>query len=98
MAERKRRLWVLPLIFLVAAAAILWRDDQEGLRVLLDLRAQVRDARARVDELGMKAARPEREAEALQNDDLAIEGAARTGLGMVRPGEIVVRLDPAEGR
>ncbi len=85
-----------PLLMLLVALAVLWRDSEDGLRPLLGLRAQVRDARARVVLLEARAAELQRDADAMRSDELAVEAAARSLLGMVRPGEIVVRLDAPE--
>jgi cell division protein FtsB len=89
------RWWVaaLPLPFLVGASLVLLLDHTAGFGALLELRAQVGRASARVAGLELQQARLQREVQALRAGGFAVEAAARTALGMVRPGEIAVRLD-----
>jgi cell division protein FtsB len=77
----------------VAAAAIgvAVADDSTGVRAWLELREDVRVAKARVAELEARIESRESEAEALRSDPFALEQAIREDLGLARPGEIVVR-------
>ena len=77
----------------VAAAAIgvAVADDSTGVRTWLELREDVRVAKARVAELEARIESRESEAEALRSDPSALEQAIREDLGLARPGETVVR-------
>jgi len=97
VAERKRtalwrRSWLGPVCAGVAAAVILLLDSHTGIVPLAKLRTaaaaldgQVQTLEARQLALRLSAAR-------LRDDPLEIEAVARKSLGMVRPGEIVVRF------
>ncbi len=96
MASRKkgpslRRLALGPLLALAACLAILATDRQTGLAALLALSEQVARARDSVDDLARERDELSRRVRRLRGDPLAIEAAAREQLGMVRPGEIVIR-------
>ena len=65
---------------------------RSGLAKTIALQRDLRSLRARNRELAAENDRLEREAEALRDDPAAIERVARTDLGWVRPGEIVVDL------
>lgn len=67
---------------------------RSGLARTLTLRQELGTLRARNALLAAENQRLEREAEALRDDPEAIERVARTELGWVRPGEIVVDLSP----
>jgi cell division protein FtsB len=68
---------------------------RSGLAKTITLRRDLTALRARNRELAAENDRLEREAEALRDDPTAIERVARTDLGWVRPGEIVVDLEAA---
>jgi cell division protein FtsB len=89
--------WVsIPVIcFLLGAGAVLWSDERSGLGALVALRGQVEEARLRTERLAAEERRLSAEIQRLRSDEFSIEAAARSALGMVRPGEIVVRLDAA---
>ncbi len=93
--------WMLlaaPLAALIAAAATLALDRDDGLVSLIILREQVSDTSARVLDLKAERIRLGEQARRLRSDPLEIETVARGALGMVRPDEIVVRLkDVAAG-
>jgi len=87
------------LCFLLGAGAVLWSDERGGLGALVTLRGQVVEARSRNERLAAEERRLSGEIQELRSDAFSIESAARSALGMVRPGEIVVRLDaPDEAR
>jgi cell division protein FtsB len=67
---------------------------RSGLARTLELRRDLRALRARNAQLQAENQRLAREAQALREDTAAIERVARTELGWVRPGEIVVDLTP----
>jgi cell division protein FtsB len=97
VADVRWGLVAVPVVcFVLGAGAVLVSDERSGLGALVELRSQVRDAQARGERLGSEERRLAGEIRSLREDDLAVEAAARTALGMVRPGEIVVRLDPVE--
>lgn len=79
-------------VALGTAGGILLFDGKTGLFPLLGLIEDVRAAEARVTAGEGERRRLIREIRALRTDPLAVEAVAREKLGMVRPGEIVVRL------
>ncbi|MES1209346.1 MAG: septum formation initiator family protein [Pseudomonadota bacterium] len=68
---------------------------RSGLGRTLALARDLKTLRARNQELAAENDRLAREAEALRNDPGAIERVARSDLGWVKPGEIVVDLSDA---
>ena len=100
MAERRRpgqRSWGAllagPLLALAACAAILLRDFETGLVPMARLAQEVERAHDRVEQLARERVRLRTSVQRLRSDPAAIEAVAREQLGMVRPGEIVVRWD-----
>lgn len=87
------RRWSIRLVLaLIVAATIAWvpaGDDDRATR----LRRQLDGIRAEAAALRVKNARIAAEVEALRTDPSAIEAHARDELGMVFPGEIVLRLE-----
>ena len=81
-----------------AAIGVAVADESTGIRTWLELREDVRVAKARVAELEARIASRESEAEALRSDPFALEQAIREDLGLARPGEIVVRGLPGTPR
>jgi cell division protein FtsB len=71
---------------------------RSGLGRTLTLARDLKTLRARNQELAAENDRLTREAEALRNDPGAIERVARSDLGWVKPGEIVVDLTAALDR
>jgi cell division protein FtsB len=100
VAEVRWGFVLIPVVcFVVGAGVVLVSDERGGLGALVELRSQVRDARLRSERLASEERRLAGEIRRLREDDFALEAAARTALGMVRPGEIVVRLEAEpEGR
>jgi len=92
-------LWLGPLAALLGAAVALFHDGDNGVRTIFHLETQLDAADVRLDRLREERAALLLRAERLRSDPLEIEAAARESLGMVRPGEIVVRLpeEPARG-
>jgi cell division protein FtsB len=66
-------------------------DRETGVGHWLDLRRDAAAAKERIRAIEARIASHEREAAALEKDDLAIEAAIRGNLGLARPGEWVVR-------
>ncbi len=100
MAERRRpvrRSWAAllagPLLALAACAAILLRDLETGLVPLARLAEEVERTHDRIEQLDRERARLRTRVRRLRGDPDAIEDVAREQLGMLRPGEIVVRWD-----
>lgn len=87
------RRWSVRLVLaIVVAALIAWvpaGDDDRATK----LRDQLESMRAETATLRAKNARLASEVEALRTDPAAIESHARDELGMVYPGELVLRLE-----
>jgi cell division protein FtsB len=88
--------WIPVICFLLGAGAVLVSDERGGLGAMLELRVQVSEAHAREQRLADEERRLTGEIQRLREDDFAVEAVARNTLGMVRPGEIVVRLEPPD--
>ena len=89
------RLWIVPVVLGMALASAWW-DQEAGLRAWARLRADLHEARGRIQALRVEIGELEREAAALEEDRFAQEAAIRDALGLVRPGEILVRLPSRE--
>lgn len=84
--------------FLVLAAvtfvALIWLAvDPHGLRHTKSLQANLEQIEATNAQLEQKNTKLRRELELLADDPLALERAAREELGLVRPGEVIFRLE-----
>lgn len=78
----------------VAGALALWSAaDARGFRKYLELEQNLTALEARNQELREQNARYLTEIEALNEDPVALERAAREELGFIRPGEIVFNLE-----
>jgi len=66
-------------------------DANSGIRTLWQVRTNVSAAEGRVASLAAENAVLEQEAAALESDPFAVESAIRTDLGLILPGERVVR-------
>ena len=90
------RRWSIRLVLaVIVAAAIAWvpaGDDARAAR----LRRQLDDIRDEAAELRTRNMRMAAEVEALRTDPSAIEAHARDELGMVYPGELVLRVAPPQ--
>ncbi len=96
---RKRRygpFLLPPLLALGLAIPVLVFDEDGGLLALVELRAQVSQARAATQRLELERLELRERVRGLRVDPFHVEAAARSTLGMVRPGEVVVRLGPPE--
>jgi cell division protein FtsB len=80
----------------VAILAALSALDPSGLRKYVRLREEAARMEAENARLAAETARLAREVRALRTDPGALERAAREDLGLVRPGERVYRVAPAE--
>ncbi len=69
--------------------------DGSGARKADELRVQYERTIAAKRTLAMDNERLRRQIEALKNDIVAVEDIAREELGMVRPGEIIFRIEEA---
>jgi cell division protein FtsB len=88
----RRLLWIGPLAAIVGAAVALLYDADNGLRTVFSVKAELRRADARLAQLYAEHTDLVGRADRLRADPFEIESVARESLGMVRPGEIVVRL------
>jgi len=95
VSTTRRLLWVGPLAAIVGAAFALLYDADNGLRTVFRVKAELRRADARLAKLWTERTDLVGRAERLRGDKFEIESVARESLGMVRPGEIVVRLRSA---
>ncbi len=92
MDNRRKWLWVSVTIAFVLAT---WSASAEGgFRRYLSLSHQVETLRARNRATADENAKLLKEVEALRSDSKAIERAAREELGFIRPGEIIIHLEP----
>ena len=67
--------------------------DGAGIRRIPKLERELADTRRDIAELRSENHLHRQQINALKNDPAAIEDIARDELGMVRPGEIVIRVD-----
>ncbi len=109
MAERRRKRarspWVRrlalslpPAAALCGASVALVLDADNGIAQLFELRGQASEARAHLDELADDKRRLSALVWGLREDPHRVEATARARLGMVRPGEIVVRMPSTDKR
>jgi cell division protein FtsB len=87
-----------PVLALLAAAAVLFLDRERGLGELRDLAGRVANAETRVRELERERVELRMRARGLRADPFEVETVARESLGMLRPGERVVRFAPSAER
>ena len=86
-----RRLWAVPVAIVLACICFLWADRDTGASSLLVLSHDVSAARDRVEQARAERESLVREIRQLRDDVFTIEDHARRELGMVRPGERVLR-------
>jgi cell division protein FtsB len=89
----RRILLVVAILLATAVWAI--ADAETGVRTWLGLDRELSAAEQRLALLRDEIAGLEAAADALETDSLAIETAIRTDLGLARPGETIVRAEPA---
>ncbi len=82
-----------PGLVLLMAGATLAIDRERGILPMLDVAEQVRGARALVDELAQEREQLIKHVRGLHSNPYEIEAVARVKLGMVRPGEVVIRFE-----
>ncbi len=82
---------LVPLLALAAAGATLITDQRAGLLALVRLAEDVEGVRQHVRELEQERGELTVRIGRLRREPFAIEAVAREQLGMVRPGELVVR-------
>ena len=90
-------LWIGPLAAIAGAAFALLYDSDNGLRTVFAVKAELRRADGRLAKLSAERAELVSRSDRLRADSFEIETVARESLGMVRPGEIVVRLRSPQG-
>jgi len=84
---------VVPGLALLAAVATLAFDRNKGIVPLLELNDQVRSTESQILALGAERDELIRHVRGLRMDSYEVEVVAREKLGMVRPGELVIRLE-----
>jgi cell division protein FtsB len=88
---------IAPLIGAAAALTLLSLDSENGLGCLITLLHRTHQLEARLGELRGERLGLVQTVRQLKDDPLTVEGVARRKLGMVRPGDLVVRLpDPLD--
>lgn len=86
-----RRLWLVPLVVVLALGYALF-DARSGVGQVRRLQAELAAAETRIEALRVRNESLRAEAAALRADPFARERAMREGLGLARPGEILVRI------
>jgi len=99
LPRRRGWLWIGPLAALAGAAFALFYDSENGLRAMFRVQDELGRSQLRIGRLMDERAELSGRADRLRADSFEIERVARESLGMVRPGEIVIRLrgGPSEG-
>jgi len=92
LPRRRALLWIGPLAALAGAAFALLYDADNGLRAVFRVNDELARAEVRLKKLSDERAELVTRAERLRTDPFEIESVARESFGMVRPGEVVVRL------
>ncbi len=82
-----------PSLGLLMAGATLAFDRDRGILPMLEVVEQVRGARALVEELAQEREQLIQYVRGLHSNPYEIEAVARVKLGMVRPGEVVIRFE-----
>lgn len=85
------------LATLLLAGAVLLVVDPRGFRRTRSLQRDLGQLEAANVQLRVENDRLRRELSALADDPVALERAAREELGLVRPGEVVFRLEDGDG-
>lgn len=94
---RRMALAIGPVVALSGAMIALGLDHSEGIRTMFGLREQAREARSRVGHMEAEKRRLLALVHGLRSDPDQIEVAVRARLGMLRRGEVVVRM-PSVGK
>ena len=84
---------ICPVLAGVFTLGSLLLDQNEGLIQLLDLHRELGEMREQVQELERLGGERTAKIERLRSDPFEIETVARERLGMLRPGERVLRLE-----
>ena len=98
LPRRRALLWIGPLAALAGAALALLYDADNGLRAVFRVKDELARAEVRLKKLSNERSELVARAERLRTDPFEIESVARESFGMVRPGEVVVRLRGATPR
>ena len=98
LPRRRALLWIGPLAALAGAAFALLYDADNGLRAVFRVNDELARAEVRLKKLSDERSELVARAERLRADPFEIESVARESFGMVRPGEVVVRLRTAPPR
>jgi len=82
------------LLAAVTVLALIWlAADPKGLRHTRRLAADLEGIEASNEELRRRNEKLRRELQLLADDPAALERAAREELGLIRPGEVIFRLE-----
>ena len=92
LPRRRGWLWIGPLAALAGAAFALLYDSDNGVRAVFRIQDELDRAEVRITRLSGEREELAGRADRLRADSFEIERVARESLGMVRPGEVVVRL------
>jgi len=85
---------LLALVIVVALAILPYQAiDSDSVAMLERIRGDLADARGRLASVESQNARLRTEIEMLRRDPRAVEEFARRDLGMVRPGEVLIKVD-----
>ena len=85
------------LLAAVTALALIWlAADPKGLRHTRRLAEDLEGIEGSNEQLRRKNEKLRRELQLLADDPAALERAAREELGLVRPGEVIFRLEEAD--
>jgi cell division protein FtsB len=92
-----RRLWLIPLVLLLALGYALI-DGRAGFGEARRLEGDLQEANARIAALRARNESLQAEAKSLRSDPFARERALREDLELARPGEILVRIPREESQ
>ncbi len=95
---RRTALAIGPVVALSGAMIALALDHSEGIGTMFGLREQAREARSRVGHMEAEKRRLSALVHGLRSDPDQIEVAVRLRLGMLRRGEVVVRMPSVRKR
>lgn len=101
-AQQRRGRWlatrlVLALVIVVALAILPYQAiDSDSVAMLERMRGNLGGAKERLAAVEAQNARLRTEIEMLRRDPRAVEEFARRDLGMVRPGELLIKIDSRE--
>jgi cell division protein FtsB len=90
--QKRKKLWTYGLLLLSAALMVNALIGEKGYLANLQAKQEYQDASQSVEQLKAENARLTEEARRLQSDPRALEDAARSQLGLIKPGETLITL------